>query len=332
MTHHHTQSPNANGPDWFSPSLRPQPPTKPVLKMTDPFPTYLITPTEYHNVVANQPPSTSTRRIVPLAAGRPTLRPAFEAQHLPGSKFFDQSLIRDATSPYPLMLPTAEGFAAAMTALDIRPSDVLVIYDTYEIGTYSAPRVAWMCAFFGHGAVHVLNNFRVYADLGFPVSSGGLEGAVTREPGDVYPVPLIPDPNKVISYEEVKRLVGNETSRIVDARIAGRFSGNQSEEDTSLRSGHIPGAVNVPLARLLDETSKVILPASKLKDIFEKAGLPVTNEAPQWVLTCNSGVTAAALDLALSEIGAKGPRRLYDGSWMEWTRRAEKELVVTDSR
>ncbi|PYI23471.1 Rhodanese-like protein [Aspergillus violaceofuscus CBS 115571] len=302
--------------------------------MTDPFPSYLITPAEYHNVVTTTP--TTTRRIIPLAAGRPALLPAFEAHHLPGTKFFDQSVIRDATSPYPLMLPTAEAFAAAMTALDIRPSDILVVYDAYEIGTYSAPRVAWMCSFFGHDAVHVLNNFRVYVDLGYPVSSGEIAkaggGGVTKEPGDAYSVATVPDPKRLISYEEVKGLVGDEEVKIVDARIAGRFSGTQSEEDTSLRSGHIPGAVNVPLARLLDETSKVILPACTLKDIFEEAGVPVTNEVPRsWILTCNSGVTAAALDLALSEIGAKGPRRLYDGSWMEWTRRAEEELVVVDT-
>ncbi|RAK74630.1 sulfurtransferase [Aspergillus fijiensis CBS 313.89] len=286
---------------------------------------------EYHNVVTT---TKTARRIIPLAAGRPALLPAFEAHHLPGTKFFDQSIIRDATSPYPLMLPTAEAFAAAMTALDIRPADILVVYDAYEIGTYSAPRVAWMCSFFGHGAVHVLNNFRVYVDLGYPVSSGEISkgGGIPGEPGDAYPVATIPDPDRVILYEEVKGLVGDEEVKIVDARIAGRFSGKQSEEDTSLRSGHIPGAVNVPLARLLDETSKVILPAGSLKDIFEEAGLSVVNEVPRsWILTCNSGVTAAALDLALSEIGAKGPRRLYDGSWMEWTRRAEEELVVVDT-
>ncbi|RAL08723.1 sulfurtransferase [Aspergillus homomorphus CBS 101889] len=256
-------------------------------------------------------------------------------------RFFDQSLIRDTTSPYPLMLPSAAAFAAAMTALDIRPSDILVVYDAYEIGTYSAPRVAWMCTFFGRAGVHILNNFRVYVDCGFPISGGfSLAGGVGigvgvewgEGEGKGYPIPTIAEPDRVIVYEEVRGLVGDEDVRIVDARIAGRFSGLQPEDDNSLRSGHIPGAINVPLARLLDETSKVILPAAKLRTVFEEAGLSVASEAPRsWILTCNSGVTAAALDLALAEIGAKGPRRLYDGSWMEWTRRAEDGLVIADT-
>ncbi|THC93224.1 hypothetical protein EYZ11_007306 [Aspergillus tanneri] len=80
--------------------------------------------------------------------------------------------IRNTTSKYPFMLPSGESFSTEVSKLGITPSDTVVIYDAPDVGTYNAPRVAWMFRVFGHGCVHVLNNFRGYCTLGFPVTRG----------------------------------------------------------------------------------------------------------------------------------------------------------------
>lgn len=234
-------------------------------------------------------------------------------------------VLADTTSPYPQMLPTAAQFAHGMGELGIRPDDILVVYDTVDVGMYSAPRVAWTCRLFGHESVHVLNNFRLYVEGGYPVSQG--EMTALSAPTD-YPV-TAPTAEQVIAFDELKDIILHHSQeyQIIDVRIPGRFSGVQEEADPSLRSGHMPSAINIPLAAMLDATTKAFLPVSQLKELFSRAGVQDSTPA---VLTCNSGVTATALDLALQETGFRMPRRVYDGSWMEWTRRADEALVVKD--
>ncbi|GFF37887.1 3-mercaptopyruvate sulfurtransferase [Aspergillus lentulus] len=292
--------------------------------MTSPFSSMLVSPDQFHAAV-NSP--TPTRRIIPVAAGRRAVHtPAYHAQHIPNSVFFDMDLIRDTTSPYPQMLPTASHFAACVAALGIKKDDVLVIYDAVDVGIYSSPRVAWMFRFFGHEAVHVLNNFRVYVRLGYPVATGEMRALASVSEYPVTP----PASDRVISFEELRELVLKDSKvvQIVDSRIAGRFSGEEDEAVAGLSSGHMPRAVNVPLAAMLEEESSTFLSVKKLAEVFERAG--VDGRVPL-VLTCNSGVTAAALDLALGETGYKNPKRIYDGSWMEWARRVDQpELIVKD--
>ncbi|KAF7169209.1 hypothetical protein CNMCM6106_004158 [Aspergillus hiratsukae] len=242
-------------------------------------------------------------------------------------------LIRDPTSPYPQMLPTASHFASCVAALGITKDDVLVIYDAVDVGIYSSPRVAWMFTFFGHDArsVHVLNNFRAYVRQGYPVASGEMSvHGVPSVSGSVSEYPVSPDRDGVVSFEELRELVANGAGgfQIVDSRIPGRFSGEEDEAVAGLRSGHMPRAINVPLAAMLEEGTGKFLPVEKLAEVFERAG--VDARVPI-VLTCNSGVTAAAVDLTLGVTGYKNPRRIYDGSWMEWARRADRPgLIVKD--
>ncbi|KAL4952085.1 Rhodanese-like domain-containing protein, partial [Aspergillus filifer] len=288
--------------------------------MATPFPSLLVAPAELYTALSNA----SSRRIIPVAAGQLSHIPSLEAQHIPGSIFFNMEEIRDTASPYPQMLPSASKFAKCMTELGVQPDDILVVYDVLEVGFYSSPRVGWACRHFGQHDVHVLNNFPRYVKEGFPVASGTLAKLPPAQQD--YPANVL-KPEAVIAYEELHQLLSNKGQdqfQIIDARISGRFSGKESELNPALRSGHMPHALNVPLASILGD-NKVMLSAEELKTRFETAG--VNGKLPV-ILTCNSGVTAAALDLALQLSGYGMQRRLYDGSWMEWTRRAQDEKMV----
>ncbi|OGM47908.1 thiosulfate sulfurtransferase [Aspergillus bombycis] len=255
---------------------------------------------------------------------RSSCHPTYHTVSKERNSFFDMDVIADNTSPYPQMLPTASHFAQCMGAMGVKPDDILVVYDAVEVGMYSAPRVAWACRLFGQTSVHVLNNFRLYTEQGYPVE----EGKMALLPETLYPAHE-PAANQVIAFEELRNIILHQAGnyQIIDARIPGRFSGTQEEADPTLRSGHMPSAVNIPLAAMLDAESKAFLPLSELKELFEKAGLSASTPV---ILTCNSGVTAAALDLSIQATGYDMERRVYDGSWMEWTRRAESDLVVRD--
>ena len=287
----------------------------------------LVTPEDlYQGLIKNEQNRTPTSpRLIPLCAawflpndpkGR-TGQQVFRTKRIPSARFFDLDAVKDHASPYPHMLPSAEVFAEAMQKLGIRKNDTLVVYDTQELGIFSAPRVAWTLRVFGHPRVHILNNFRHWLHQGYPTERGKIK-AVVEEPSH-YPIPSV-DVSKVVHFPEMKDIAkehgkeGSEGVQVLDARSKGRWAGTDPEPRPGLPSGHMPGSISVPVSELLDPTFKAFLSGQELKKVFESKGLDP--EKPI-VSSCGTGVTAAVIDAALEEanFGHGEMRRLYDGSW-----------------
>lgn len=214
------------------------------------------------------------------------------------------------------MLPTAEDFAASMEKLGLRRDDEIVVYDSKELGIFSAPRVGWTLKVFGHPSVHILNNFRLWVEQGLPTESGEVENVA--EDKIPYPVPSF-DPGMVVKFAEVKDIAkdygkeGSDGIQILDARSKGRWDGSDPEPRPGLSSGHIPGSFSVPHSELLDK-SGALLSGQELRKVFEAKG--IDPEKPI-ISSCGTGVTAAVIDAALreAEFGRPNDIRLYDGSW-----------------
>lgn len=209
------------------------------------------------------------------------------------------------------MLPSASDFASAMSGLGIRRDDTVVVYDSYEQGIFSAPRVGWTLKAFGHESVHVLNNFKLWVDEGHPVESGEFWDVDSC----TYPIPTFDD-SVVAEYEDVVELAKADPEaggyQILDARSEGRWKGTDPEPRAGLSSGHMPGSVSVPVSELLDPVTKTILPSEELRKVFERKGV---KEGAKIVSSCGTGVTAAVVDAALAEAGYGVERKVYDGSW-----------------
>ena len=88
-----------------------------------------------------------------------------------------------------------------------------------------------------------------------------------------------------------------------------------------MRSGHMPGATNVPLSTLVAHNGELVA-----KSDIQTAFKDIDPESPI-ITTCGSGVTAAGLSLSLHEIGLNS--RVYDGSWSEWGRETSDGAVIT---
>jgi len=86
------------------------------------------------------------------------------------------------------------------------------------------------------------------------------------------------------------------------------------EPRPGLRSGHIPGARNLPYGELFDAATGTMKPLDALRKAFSLAGV---DTAKPIVTSCGSGVSAAVLTLALYRLGVRDTA-LYDGSWSEW--------------
>lgn len=236
-------------------------------------------------------------------------REEYLAAHIPGAVFFDIDAISDHTNPLPHMLPSAEAFSSAMRALGIGDGETLVIYD--GLGLYSAPRVWWTFRAFGVREVYILDGgFPKWKAEGRPIESG----EVKRMPRH-FTARL--DHGMVADVADVQKALASHTTQVVDARAADRFRGEAPEPRPGLRAGHMPGALNVPYAALLEDGR--LRPREELAAAFAAGG--VDTDKPV-ITSCGSGVTAAILTFALDALG-KEQTSVYDGSWTEWGSRED---------
>lgn len=231
------------------------------------------------------------------------------AAHIPGAVYvhLDEDLsapvIRGVTGRHPL--PTVEQAGRVFSRLGIGSGVQVVAYDEAG-GTMAAGRVWWMLRWLGHEAAAVLNGgWQAWQKAGYP----GRGGAESRPQREFKPRPR---PEMIVSAAEVERLRQDPAFRVLDARAADRFRGENEIIDPV--AGHIPGAVSAPALENLDAEG-AFLPPEALRQRYERllGGVP----AERVVAYCGSGVTATHDLLALMVAGL-GEGRLYAGSWSEW--------------
>jgi thiosulfate/3-mercaptopyruvate sulfurtransferase len=237
------------------------------------------------------------------------------AGHIPGAIFFDIDAIADRATDLPHMLPSPDAFAAAVGALGLRREATVVVYDAR--GIFSAPRVWWTLRVMGFPQVFVLDGgLPRWRAEGHPVENAATTPVKTTLAAEFRP-------ELVRDLDAVRALLASRAAQLVDARSAGRFTGEAPEPRAGLRSGHMPGARNLPWGELLtaDGTMKA---QAEIRARFEAAGVDLT--API-VSTCGSGVTAATLALGLARLG-RTDVAVYDGSWTEWGGRSDTPVVT----
>jgi len=254
---------------------------------------------------------------------------SFRGGHLPDAVYID--LNRALSGPPGVLgrhpLPAADAFEAGMRAAGVCSGRDVVVYDDGD--GLAAARAWWDLRYFGHASVRALDGgYRAWADALLPetIGTAGSDGRAP-EPGDFV---ARPGGMPVLDASEAAALAGS--GLLLDVRTPERYRGETEPIDPV--AGHIPGAVNFPIAKTAHHDGtyrsgeQIAAGLAKLRSPSRRpapAAVPASasasfpGAAPVAVTTgayCGSGVTAARAVLALELAGI--PAALYVGSWSNW--------------
>lgn len=233
---------------------------------------------------------------------------SYQNGHIPGAHFvsLDHGL-SDLSQKHLLgrhPLPNAAHFAAVLASCGITRADTVVVYDQ-DTGSFAA-RAWWMLRAAGIRSAVLDGGMAAWRAAGMPVSTEA-EGLVGSTP-EVLSFSHMP---QIDSASLMQKLAESSTC-LIDARPAPRFEGR--EEPIDPIAGHVPGALNRPVAQNLGADGR-FKPAQQLREEF--LALLGTRAPTQVVSMCGSGVTACHNLLALEAAGLPGAA-LYAPSWSGW--------------
>ncbi|KQR40113.1 MULTISPECIES: sulfurtransferase [Microbacterium] len=206
-------------------------------------------------------------------------------------------------------LPSTQTLQDAARRWGVNQGDVVVAYD--DAKGLSASRAWWLLRQGGVDVRVLDGGIRAWTAAGLPVATDEVE----VESGDVVLDEIGAD---AISIDEAASFP--ETGVLLDVRAPERYRGDHEPLDPI--GGHIPGALNLPMAAHLNSEGK-ILDVHTLQATFEAVGVTAGTPVAAY---CGSGITAAHTALVLDEAGIEA--KVFPGSWSQWSNTPGRAVAV----
>jgi thiosulfate/3-mercaptopyruvate sulfurtransferase len=220
---------------------------------------------------------------------------------------------------------SASEFAALLARLGISEGTCAVIYDDGS-GAIAA-RLWFQLRLHGHQRAQLLDGgLAAWTAAGYPLDSAA------PQPSPAPARPLVRDESLLVDRATIAAWVAQRGSSaaaplLLDARAPERYRGEVEPIDPV--AGHIPGAINLPFARLLrGPADPRWRPAEEVRALLlQHTGASEESLRARGVIaSCGSGVTACHLLAALALAGLP-PGKLYGGSYSDWVSEANAEVA-----
>jgi thiosulfate/3-mercaptopyruvate sulfurtransferase len=239
-------------------------------------------------------------------------RQAYDRAHIPAARFIAVSDIAEDDGRGPELLPP-DRLRAVLEAAGVGDASRVVVYGHPLAAAYTL--VALDRVGLGANGSLLDGGLVAWTRAGRPVVTAPT--AVTRRTITSPPRDFIVDAAWVAEHKD------RPGGRLLDARPAAQFTG-QVAGDAVARPGHIPGARNLPWDRTIRSPDEPFLrDRAELEALFRDAGV---RPGDLVVTYCRSGMQSSFLYLVARHLGYDA--RLYDGSFVDWSARAELPVAT----
>ena len=237
----------------------------------------------------------------------------YAAVHIKGSINLPPSELVD-NEPIKYMNKSTAEIAKILGSKGISASNEIVLYDN-GTSKYSG-RMYWVLKYMGAKDVKILNGeIDAWKTGRKPITKSASSLPATTFTADVQGQYLA-------KMAEVMKATNGGSYVIIDCRTTDEFAG--TDEEPTLRRGHIPGAINIDYKDLLDAKGML-----KSKDELEKIYAAQGVTADKTIIVyCATSVRAGIEFMALSSILEFPYVKLYDGAYTEWQTNASNKVIM----
>ncbi|MFO0017081.1 MAG: sulfurtransferase [Synechococcaceae cyanobacterium] len=234
--------------------------------------------------------------------------------HLPNAVHISEQAFRGPNGKLPFQIWPARDLANLLSKAGISNNDKVLVYSD-GTNVLGASLVAYILEKSGVPTIGILDGgFSAYKGQGQPVT----KVFPVYTPGPFNPKSV---PGLAISLKEVLALVGKPNVVIVDPRPKGLFEGT---EQTFIRNGHIPGAINITWQSVTEANNPEealknphkLKPIEALRQLFVSRGVTPDKTV---IISCSTGREASLQYVVLKHLLGYPNVRIYEGSWTEYS-------------
>lgn len=216
----------------------------------------------------------------------------------------------DLVDPVRRDIASKDQLQALLRGAGVNEDTTVILYG--DTNNWFAAWGAWVLDSYGVADVRLLDGGRkLWEAEGRPLATA--PAAVT--PGNIE----LDEANPALRARLADVVAASDTksAAIVDIRSADEYSGKiiapEGFQETAIRAGHVPNAVNVPWSKAVQEDGR-FKPVEELKALYAEAGI----DGSKPVITyCRIGERSSHTWFALSKILGYDVKN-YDGSWTEY--------------
>jgi thiosulfate/3-mercaptopyruvate sulfurtransferase len=266
----------------------------------------------------------STRQLAPrLNDGRTVVihvgrdRAGYDAGHIPGARFLPLSSIVTEVNGNANELPPVQQLEAAFEGVGVSDGSRVVLYG--DLAGLAAARAFFTLDYLGKTDAALLDGgLEQWRAEGRPTETTAPEARRGQ-------LTVRARPDLVVDADWVRERLGNDSTVVlIDARPPAEFSGQTPGEGVT-RPGHIPGAHNIFWrTALVSETDLRLRSPEVLAAAFTLAEAAQRDTV---VVYCRTGVQASHAYFVARYL--ERPVRMYDASFIDWSRRGDAYPVET---
>ena len=230
--------------------------------------------------------------------------------HIPNSVLFDWK--RDINDPLTRNILSRDDCSTLLQKAGINDNTTLILYGDFN--NWFAAFAFWVFEYYGMKNTKIMNGGRKkWLEEDRPISK------------DIPSFPMGnfkstgPNPALRAFLSQVRESLELDKTKRIDVRSPQEFSGEitapaEYPTEHAQRGGHIPGAVNIPWAKAVNDDG-TFKSADELTKLYQTVGITPEKEI---ITYCRIGERSSHTWFVLKHLLGYPDVKNYDGSWTEW--------------